>query len=263
MGEFTIHPIYRQVEQYSTVLIGVNHTTSARENRQERRKFLETVLACDHLLLESNGFTYKDKKWKNLGFAKNGTKNYEQTAIETDPKKVVFLEKDHDPERTYSPYGIPNGTGILYESILFAGSMISGMGGGRIEIDPLVQFVAELYSLSKVQSRRLHSQWVGVARYIARTNNPHVISSVTPVFEEFSRKVRSYEVIGPTALRLAKELKGKKAVIIGSLHVNTVYDILNGIPTPQPKSWNEIRSKSSASTQEVISDIEKIVSTVQ
>ena len=38
MGEFTYHPIYKEVEKKNTVICGVNHVTDPDEDKNERKK---------------------------------------------------------------------------------------------------------------------------------------------------------------------------------------------------------------------------------
>jgi len=246
MGEFTYHPIYKEVEKKNTVICGVNHVTDPDEDKNERKKFFECIAECDHLLFETNGRA-----------GNTSLRNYESLAFSINRKNSRFLEKGFNPPEIYSMYGVPEKIALFYETM--TATMFALHQNQRADVNTIISYYHSVYLLDRQQTNKLNQQWGNFIEFCNRTGNVNAVSQIGILFDNFSRGVRDYEIIGPTAQTLIRELDGRKGIVIGSLHLNFLYDYLMGREMSAPRSWTHAISESPLETQTTIRELESVI----
>ncbi|MBI5803606.1 hypothetical protein HY450_00005, partial [Candidatus Pacearchaeota archaeon] len=138
MRELTHYPIYREVKGINTVICGVNHLVNPEENAEEKRKFLDSISDCEHLLFESNG---------RASIHNGSIKNYESLAFGTNPRNSRFLEEGFNPRRVYSNRGVPRKMAMFYETVTGAELCLTINPGGTVLVNDIINYYKHIYSL--------------------------------------------------------------------------------------------------------------------
>ncbi|MBI5804245.1 hypothetical protein HY450_03310, partial [Candidatus Pacearchaeota archaeon] len=247
----THYPIYREVNGINTVICGVNHHVNPEENIEEKRKFLDSISDCEHLLFETNG---------RAPIHDGHIQNYESLAFGTNPRNSRFLEEGFDPRRVYSNRGVPRKMAVFYETVMTTELGLTINPGGTVIVNDIINYYKHVYSLGNRQIDLLNQQWGAFLDYCSKSGNASAITEIGRLFKPFSMNVRDYDVIGPTAQKLIRELSGRKGIIVGSLHLDFLGDFLSGEETKSPNSWHEVIEESPTKVRKTIKDVEKRLS---
>lgn len=245
--------------------IGILHSTKLPE-KGKLKQFTGLFRGVDYLLVEGDSSVLK---------ARDTTRpsGYEDVAVQTFKRRnrlsSVFpleqsvdnpsLLQEYGMERdTYMAYMVKHGTYSLMETV---SSMTFCTGNQRLDMVEKTALrlkravESESVTVADISSA-INKNLTGIDK-----NNYKAMAAradVEGVIAIYAARVRDYEIIGPNIARLATELSGRKAIIVGKNHIPAVKRALRGIPIDRPMPWDEYKATLDPKTQNSIAEYERI-----
>lgn len=237
------------------------------------QKLKDNFKMADHLIMEGDPDTLRTRQTKN-------PQNYEDLAVsvfnyrkkQTD---VHCLEPDIDLRTLVEGYGLEPDVfmgALVFDETL---DLMNGVSRGKLptpksryeyalqrsEYVKHVRFPTSSITQSEIlESIRINM--TGLDRELF--NGAEVIDLFKNYKKGYSEiinylgSVRDFELMGPEIARLAIELPGELAVVVGKFHMPAMKAALRGLPIRQPVPWDEYKEALDPEVQEAVSVFERV-----
>jgi len=229
---FANTPIYST--QGNMTLIGVIHIGHWKGNQRKKSRFLRTILAADHLILEGNS------QANEIQINTLHTKTYETEAYKKFKGPKHFLEENANHVNLYAIYGIePPIQGVL-EIFQILPALLQKVTESSSLFDQVQDYLEQQKRFypgrEEINIQRVIKL---LKRYFNESPDLEALLTLGLKYKDFKKEIRDYRIFGPNIINFDSELIGKKVAIMGAAHIEYVKRVLQGQQMPPPTRWED------------------------